>query len=57
MQNFFQNGKSCGHNSAERKVKMTIKVYRKVKHWERLVRITKDEYFGGGTLIEIYLPF
>ena len=22
MQNFFQNGKSCGHNSAERKVKM-----------------------------------
>ncbi len=37
--------------------KLTILVYRKCNHVEKRVRVTRDEFFGTGTLMEVYLPF
>ena len=37
--------------------KLTILVYRKVNRAEKRIRVTRDEFFGTGTLMEVYLPF
>lgn len=36
---------------------LTICIYRKVKHSDKLVKIWHDEFFGTGTTALIYLPF
>ncbi|MBE6557534.1 MAG: hypothetical protein E7661_00735 [Ruminococcaceae bacterium] len=36
--------------------KLTILMYRKCNHVEKRVRVTRDEFFGTGTLIEVFLP-